>query len=163
QANCAKCHKVNGAGGAIGPDLSNLIHRDYDSVLRDIRFPSVAINPDHLTSVVELSDGKSLTGVLRKRDGRLVVGDPTGNEIEIDPARVESITPSPVSTMPEGLDRVLGVEKMRDLLTFLLTEPLAAAPIEARGEPPPRSRAEVEAVLSPERERRDARPSRKLH
>src|SRR5262249_20279424 len=49
QANCAKCHKVNGAGGAIGPDLSNLIHRDYDSVLRDIRFPSVAINPDHLT------------------------------------------------------------------------------------------------------------------
>jgi putative heme-binding domain-containing protein len=147
QANCSKCHKINGAGGAIGPDLSNLIHRDYDSVLRDIRLPSAAINPDHLTSIVELTDGKSLTGVLRKRGDRLVVGDTGGNETEIDPARVESIMPSPVSTMPEGLDRILGPEKLRDLLTFLLTEPLSPAPIEAHGEPPPRSRAEVEAIL----------------
>ena len=39
------------------------------------------------------------------------------------------------------------IEKMRDLLTFLLTEPLPPAPIQRRGAPPPRARAEVEAVL----------------
>jgi putative heme-binding domain-containing protein len=147
EAQCAKCHRVNGVGGAIGPDLSNLIHRDYDSVLRDIRFPSAAINPDHLTSVVELTDGKSLSGVLRKRDGKLVLGDAAGREIEIDPKRIESIAPSPVSTMPEGLDRIIGPDKLRDLLTFLLTEPIEPAPIEAQGVPPPRSRAEVEAIV----------------
>src|SRR5687768_3234677 len=63
--------------------------------------------------------------------------------------------------MPEGIDRLLGPEKLRDLLTFLLTEPLSPAAIETRGEPPPRSRAEVEAVLkdSPT----PAPPFRKLH
>ena len=36
QAACAKCHAVHGQGGDLGPDLSNLVHRDYASVLRDI-------------------------------------------------------------------------------------------------------------------------------
>jgi len=46
EAGCAKCHIAHGAGGEIGPDLSNLVHRDYASVLRDVTQPSFAINPD---------------------------------------------------------------------------------------------------------------------
>ncbi|MDB6109419.1 MAG: hypothetical protein JWR69_1169, partial [Pedosphaera sp.] len=45
QAACFKCHQVGGEGGKIGPDLSNLIYRDYVSVLRDIMEPSAALNP----------------------------------------------------------------------------------------------------------------------
>jgi type 1 glutamine amidotransferase len=41
----------------------------------------------------------------------------------------------------------VGPERLRDLLTFLLTEPLKPAPLERDGAPPPRKRAEVEAVL----------------
>src|SRR5688572_18812779 len=48
--------------------------------------------------------------------------------------------------MPTGLPEGLGETKMRDLLTFLLTEPLQPAPIERKGAPPPRSRAEIELV-----------------
>jgi putative heme-binding domain-containing protein len=149
------------SGGDIGPDLSNLIHRDYESVLRDIQFPSAAINPDHLTYLVELKDGRSYAGVLRRRGEYLIIGDHSAHETTIKPADVESLVPSPVSTMPEGLDRLLGAERMRDLLTFLLTEPISPAPLEIRGEPPPRSRAEVEAVLkdSPP----PPGPFRKLH
>ena len=50
---CVKCHQVRGRGGRIGPDLSNLIHRDYVSVLRDIHSPSAAINPDYITYFVD--------------------------------------------------------------------------------------------------------------
>ena len=35
--------------------------------------------------------------------------------------------------MPEGLDKNLGPERLRDLLTFLLTEPLQPAPLERKG------------------------------
>ena len=40
QAGCSKSHAVNGKGSTVGPDLSNVIHRDYESILRDIVKPS---------------------------------------------------------------------------------------------------------------------------
>ena len=49
--------------------------------------------------------------------------------------------------MPEGLDTALGPERLRDLLTFLLTDPLGPAKIEGEGAPPPRRRAEVDDAL----------------
>jgi type 1 glutamine amidotransferase len=58
------------------------------------------------------------------------------------------MAPSPVSVMPEGLDKAIGPDGLRDLMTFLLTQPLAPAPLERKGEPPARRRAEVEAVLA---------------
>src|SRR5207249_1775736 len=57
QLACAKCHSIRGEGGKIGPDLSNLVFRDYDSVLRDIASPNATINPDHLSYNLELKNG----------------------------------------------------------------------------------------------------------
>ena len=65
KAMCSKCHTIYGRGGNIGPDLSNLVHRDYASVMRDITHPSFAINPDYLSYTVALNDGRVLTGVVR--------------------------------------------------------------------------------------------------
>jgi putative heme-binding domain-containing protein len=148
QALCSRCHRVRGQGRDLAPDLSNLVHRDYASVLRDIREPSAALNPDHIGYTVELKDGRVLTGVVRGGAGdTLVVGDSAGKEISVPRDQVAAQTPSPVSVMPQDMDKTLGPERMRDLMTFLLTEPLQPAPLERPGAPPPRSRAEIEAVL----------------
>jgi putative heme-binding domain-containing protein len=72
---CGKCHQVDGQGGVIGPDLSNLVHRDYASVKRDILDPSYAINPDHLSHLIRLVDGRTLTGVVADDDVNLSGGD----------------------------------------------------------------------------------------
>jgi putative heme-binding domain-containing protein len=147
KAACGKCHTLGGRGGRIGPDLSNLFHRDYASVLKDIQQPSAALNPDHIGYVITLKSGKTLTGVPRTQGGKLIVGDNTGKETILDRKSVESMVPSPVSVMPEGLDKLIGPDGLRDLMTYLLTPPLVPAPLERKGEPPPRRRAEVEAVL----------------
>ncbi|MFL5242662.1 MAG: ThuA domain-containing protein [Gemmataceae bacterium] len=152
-ALCGRCHQVGGQGGLIGPDLANLIHRDYDSVLRDIRFPSAALNPDYLSYVATLKNGRVLIGTLRSQGDKTLIGNHEGKEIAVVRDNIESLEASPVSIMPEGLDRKLTANELRDLLTFLLTPPLTAAPLEGAGAPPPRSRAEVEAVL------KTARPS----
>jgi putative heme-binding domain-containing protein len=146
-AKCVSCHKVGGRGGEIGPDLSNLIHRDYTSVYRDIHTPGAAINPDYITHSVALTDGQVLQGTLRTEGNRLVIGDIAGRTTVVDRAEVEASTPSTTSIMPEGLDTALGPEKLRDLLTFLLTDPLGPAKLEHDGAPPPRRRAELVAAL----------------
>ncbi|MBI3878168.1 MAG: c-type cytochrome, partial [Verrucomicrobia bacterium] len=148
QLGCAKCHRIRGEGTAVGPDLSNLIHRDYASVLRDIREPSAAINPDHIAFLVDLTDGESLTGVvLSEAGGELKLADATGKLQLIPRAKVKAMRPSPLSLMPEGLLASLGAEQVRDLMTFLLTSPLEPAPIEAPNPPPARKLSEVKAVL----------------
>ncbi len=150
QLGCARCHSVDGQGGAIGPDLSNLVHRDYASVMRDVTQPSFAINPDYLTYVVNLKDGRTLTGVVRTEGSRLRVGDQKGVVTVIDRADVEAMKPSPLSTMPEDLLKPFGPDRTRDLMTFLLTEP-PAMPRDYAGperRPKPRAKAEVDAVLA---------------
>ncbi|MBW3599678.1 MAG: ThuA domain-containing protein, partial [Planctomycetes bacterium] len=147
KAQCGKCHRVGDRGGVLGPDLSNLVHRDYHSVLRDVTQPSFAINPDHLTYSLVLHDGRVLTGVVAADGDMLLVGDQQGNQHEIDRADVEEMVPSPISIMPQDIDKQLGADAMRDLLTFLLTPP-PRMPSDLAGAPPPRTRAEVDGVLS---------------
>jgi putative heme-binding domain-containing protein len=147
EARCGECHPVHGRGGTIGPDLSHLPLRDYASVLRDIREPSYAINPDHIAYSVALNDGRVLSGTVRSDGETLKIGDSQGKETAVARSEVEALQPMPISTMPEGLAQVLGSAKLRDLLTFLLTPELRPAPIQREGAPPPRSRADLEAVI----------------
>jgi putative heme-binding domain-containing protein len=148
QAACFRCHAFQGEGGKIGPDLSNLPQRDYASVLRDIVEPSFAINPDYITHVVALKDGRVLTGAVRTEKDRLHIGDNQGKVTTVERNQIETLETSPVSIMPDGIPKLLGPDRMRDLLTFLLTAPPRLVDY-GKGPPPePRSRAAVQAVLA---------------
>jgi putative heme-binding domain-containing protein len=124
QATCYKCHQIRGEGGEIGANLSNLIYRDYASVLRDITEPSAAINPEHISYNVELKDGNVETGVMIKNDQKeVVLGQVTGQNLSIPKEKVAAMKASAVSLMPEGLLKTLGAQQQKDLMTFLLTTP----------------------------------------
>ena len=150
KAACSKCHSVSAQGGDIGPDLTNLVHRDYASVMRDVAQPSFAINPDHVASVVRLTDDRTITGVVRTVNGKLHIGDKDGKVTVVDKNDVAEMRPSPISVMPDDLLKKLSPEETRDLLTFLLTRgphmPEDYAGAEKR--PKPRTVAEVKAVLA---------------
>ncbi|MEX0611608.1 MAG: hypothetical protein WD738_23345 [Pirellulales bacterium] len=135
-AACSKCHAIHGRGSDIGPNLSNLVHRDYPSVLRDITHPSFAINPDYLTYTAVLVDGRVLTGVVHTSEDTVTIGDEKGTTIELDSSAIADMHPSTVSTMPEGLAAQLGPARMRDLMTFLLTPPPSEMPRDHAGHQP---------------------------
>jgi putative heme-binding domain-containing protein len=122
QAACSKCHKLGGDGGNLGPDLSNLIFRDYASVLKDITEPSAALNPDHIAYNVHLTDGESENGVILKNNReQLVLGLASGQSLTIPKEKVASMKASAISLMPEGLLQALTPQQQKDLMKFLLT------------------------------------------
>lgn len=147
-ASCSKCHSMGVGGATIGPDLSNLIHRDYASVARDIINPSFAINPDFIGHIIAMNDGAVLTGVLRNENGQLLLGDALGKTTVIDQRQIEQMKSAQASIMPAGLREKLTPEQWKDLMTFLLTAPPRMpldSPLKA---PPIRTQAEVAAVLA---------------
>src|SRR5262249_12997794 len=80
--------------------------------------------------------------------GRLIVSDQQGQQTVLNPDDVEEIHASEKSIMPDGIPRLLGHDRFRDLLTFLLTEP-PRMPVYGELPPPePRTMKEVEAVLA---------------
>jgi putative heme-binding domain-containing protein len=147
-ALCSKCHAVQGTGGHIGPDLSNLIHRDYASVLRDVSTPSFAVNPDFITHNVLLLDGRVFNGTLRTEGDNVLISDTQGNVTTVTREEIESSVPTAKSIMPDDISKKLSPEQMRDLLTYLLM-PAPHMPLDNPQDPPPlRTRAEVQAVLA---------------
>src|SRR5262249_6365519 len=104
--------------------------------------------PDYISHTVILNDGRQLTGVLRTEGELLHVGDKDGKATTIRREQIDSLRPSPVSVMPEGLPKQLGPDKMRDLLTFLLTNPPRMPDYGPSQPPPARTMKEVEAVLA---------------
>lgn len=148
---CARCHAVRGEGSQFGPELSNLVHRDYASVRKDIEFPNAALNPDHVTSLLELSDDTTLAGiVLREESGTLHVATAAGVTETVARSRVRQVMPGVRSLMPEGLWGAMSDGECRDLMTFLLTDPLApqATEPEVQGQKRPVARA-AGAILAP--------------
>ena len=129
QLACGKCHQVGGEGGQIGADLSNLIHRDYESVLKDIIQPSAAINPDHIAYNFDLQDGESVSGVVvSETPDQVNVAQANGEILVLRKAMIQRRTASSLSLMPEGLLQALSQDERRDLMTFLLTKPPTQLP-----------------------------------
>jgi putative heme-binding domain-containing protein len=149
QSQCYKCHRVgHDSGGEIGPDLGNLIHRDLASVIRDIEHPSFSINPDYVGQIVELSDGRVLTGVLRSQGEHLLIGDSEGRVTEVLASDVQQMQPNAKSIMPDNIWEKLNEEQRNDLLTFLLT-PAPRMPLDSPLPAPAiRTRAEVASALA---------------
>lgn len=149
---CSQCHWIRGEGRRVGPDLSNLIHRDYVSVLRDITLPNAALNPDHLAWQLELEGDESMTGILQEDTTNAVVIAMAGTDpIRIPKNRIKSLQASGTSLMPEGLGQMLTTNQLRDLLSFLLLSPIEPAQLQTESPPPARATGEVAAFLQASR------------
>ncbi|HEV8544062.1 MAG TPA: ThuA domain-containing protein [Verrucomicrobiae bacterium] len=138
---CSTCHKLRGEGASIGPDLSNLAHRDAASVLRDITEPNLRIHPDYVAYNVQLQGGDGITGFLRAQseDTLRIIGV-DGKENILEKKNVLSMQPSSVSLMPAGLLAAAKDSDVRDLLTFLLNGAPTRSPEDLkvlRGHPTP--------------------------
>jgi len=133
--SCAACHRFDGHGGNIGPDLSTVRNKfSTADLLEAIIDPSAAISDQYGTFSVKLKSGASHIGVVAEQDdGYLIHAGTIGAEpVAVAKEDVESITQLPISQMPAGLINGLNAEELRDLVAYMMSGGNAEHPIFAR-------------------------------
>ncbi|MEQ9406162.1 MAG: PA14 domain-containing protein [Fuerstiella sp.] len=126
-ASCIGCHKMNGQGANVGPDLTKL-PPEYQpvDVLGHILDPSKKIDQKFQSNLFVLASGRVVTGLIVKEDAEIVqvIDNPTApdkvrtiNKDDIDEREVSS-----VSIMPKGVLNKLTREEIMDLLAFVLSK-----------------------------------------
>src|SRR5205823_11181475 len=120
EVTCVKCHKLNGVGGEVGPELAGIggkQKRDY--LLESMVLPDKDIAKGFDSVVLELASGKSVTGVLKGEDDKSI-------KLMTAEAQLLTIAKSDVeerrrgkSAMPADLVKRLTPRELRDLVALL--------------------------------------------
>ncbi len=121
--NCGSCHKIGDRGTPLGPDLSTIGKlRSREDLLESILEPSRRIEPKYAGYLVQLTDGRTMTGLLVKRtDKEVVLRDNQNKEILLAAKNVEALRPALKSLMPDGQLAGLTAQEAADLLDYMAT------------------------------------------
>lgn len=120
-AGCAKCHTIGGRGGHVGPDLTRAVETmNRMQMMLSVLDPSGEIAPQFVAWTMEMSDGKTHTGmIVHENEGKTILGDADGKTIELKTADIEQRIPQKTSVMPAQLFDRMTVQEVRDVLSFL--------------------------------------------
>ncbi|MEZ6068893.1 MAG: hypothetical protein R3C10_01210 [Pirellulales bacterium] len=121
RTQCVTCHRLEGVGGQVGPDLSKIWDtHGVAKILESIVTPSREIKEGFQTYTVISTDGRVFTGLKIVDDDReVVLRDTQGNDVRINQSDVEGIVASKASLMPEGVIARLSYGDAVNLVAFL--------------------------------------------
>ncbi|HLY08230.1 MAG TPA: PVC-type heme-binding CxxCH protein [Planctomycetota bacterium] len=120
EASCAKCHKVQGRGGEVGPVLDAIGgQKTRDYLLESIVLPNKEIAQGFAQSIFQLQSDAIETGRVEKEDERQVVlllADGTRKTIAKSDIKARKVG---LSAMPEDEVKHLTKRELRDVIEFL--------------------------------------------
>ena len=125
-ALCSQCHRMGGAGGAQGPDLTGLGVRTASAdMLTSIIQPSAVVSDQYANSEISRVDGGKTIGRILNEEGdklQLAVSafDPS-IQISVNRSDILAIDRSTVSPMPAGLLNSLNEQEVVNLMAYLLS------------------------------------------
>jgi putative heme-binding domain-containing protein len=122
---CAACHRFGNEGGSVGPDLTAVAGRfSLHDLLESIVEPSKVISDQYQAVNIRLKNGDTISGRVGNLNGAdvNVIEDmfEPGKMTNVKRAEIQSIEPSKVSPMPEGLLNSLQLDEIEDLVAYLL-------------------------------------------
>ncbi len=120
---CGRCHRIDGRGAMVGPNIVRAAGTDgytRQAILRAILRPSDEIALGYVPYRFWLDDGRVVTGVLKSEsDTAYEIVDAEGHRLTVPRVRIEAMSPSRESIMPERLvDRMTDTE-LRDVIEFI--------------------------------------------
>ncbi len=123
KSKCATCHKTQGQGGEVGPDLSQIGGKfDRTHLIESILDPSAEILQGYHATILTTTSGRVLTGIVKSESPTAVtLVDAEGKSNTIAQGDVESREVSNVSLMPAGLGDSTTPGEFSDLIAYLTT------------------------------------------
>ncbi len=119
--HCAVCHKAEGFGHELGPNLAAMKSRGADAILANVIDPNAEVNPQYLNYIVLTEDGNTLTGMITAESATTLTLTRAENAkdtvLRVD---IEQLQSTGVSLMPEGLEEKIDVQSMADIITYLM-------------------------------------------
>jgi putative heme-binding domain-containing protein len=117
---CFRCHRVEGRGNEVGPDLTTIGRTERKAILESILQPSNLVAPSYQTWRIETTDGKVRTGLLVNTYlDEYTYLDDKGNRFKVNTRDVTESRTLPTSIMPDGLADLMTDQELRDLLAYL--------------------------------------------
>jgi putative membrane-bound dehydrogenase-like protein len=124
---CAKCHKFDGKGHGVGPNLEGAA-RDIEYLIVNVIDPNRVVGQPYYIRTVELKDGRIESGLLHAEDDQSITLKVENDIlIVIQKKDIEGkILIQDKSMMPEGLANNMTVQDFRDLVRYLMAHPFLA-------------------------------------
>jgi putative heme-binding domain-containing protein len=117
---CGRCHSIEGRGGSLGPDLSEIgLKRGEESLRLSITDPNAEIYREYLTVVVSTKQGQRIEGIaLNEDDISIQLRDPAGNPRSFLKADLTGVRREERSLMPSYAAK-LSASEIDSLVAYL--------------------------------------------
>jgi len=120
KGGCLKCHTIQGKGGTIGPDLSNIGMQMTLNHLREALTIERPVSSGYRPMTVTLTNGQTIKGVAKNQDAFSIQLLDFDNHLHlIDKANVQKVEEGSTSLMPHDYDKQLTKDEFQDLLAML--------------------------------------------
>jgi putative heme-binding domain-containing protein len=117
---CAPCHKLDGTGHPVGPDLAALPNRSPDALLVSLLDASRNVDQRYVQYLVATRDGRSFSGMLGSETGSsITLRGQEGKEQVILRSDIEELQNTGKSLMPDGLERDLSRQELADVIAYV--------------------------------------------
>ncbi|MBA4190110.1 MAG: hypothetical protein C0467_19165 [Planctomycetaceae bacterium] len=128
-ASCQRCHKLDGQGGEVGPQLNGIAaekDKDRRYLLESIVLPSANIAKGFETVILVLQDERTVSGVIKSEDKKTIKLLTAENKEVVVPVEDVASRRTGPSAMPADLHTKMTRRELRDVVEFLtsLKEPL---------------------------------------
>lgn len=121
--SCSLCHRIGNTGALVGPQLDGVGVRGPERLLEDILDPNRNVDHAFRQSIITLTDGQVVLGMVRREEGEtLVVADMTGKETAVAKGQIANRTDSTTSLMPDIFAHTVTPENLTLLLSYLLSQ-----------------------------------------
>ena len=117
---CSKCHRLDGEGAEVGPDLGTVRNQPKQFLLTNILIPSLSISQGFESYVVETASGGNYDGVIGPQTPTTItLRHENGKEDIIPRQDIKNMYVTNLSAMPPDLEKQISVDQMANLLAYL--------------------------------------------